>query len=56
MANFIGLKLARDWASGDRAQHEGVREHWAVYASEERHVSVDKGVGSAPCRRMMFSR
>jgi aromatic-L-amino-acid decarboxylase len=44
MANFIGLKLARDWASGDRAQHEGVRGRWAVYASEERHVSVDKAV------------
>lgn len=44
MANFIGLKLARDWASGDRAQHEGIRERWAVYVSEERHVSVDKAV------------
>ncbi|MGE5321826.1 MAG: pyridoxal phosphate-dependent decarboxylase family protein [Actinomycetota bacterium] len=44
MANFIGLKLARDWASKDRAQHEGLRERWAVYFSEERHVSVDKAV------------
>jgi glutamate/tyrosine decarboxylase-like PLP-dependent enzyme len=44
MANFIGLKLARDWASGDRAQHSGIRERWAAYASEERHVSVDKAV------------
>jgi len=44
MANFIGLKLARDWASGDRAQHEGVQQRWAVYTSEERHVSVDKAV------------
>ncbi len=44
MANFIGLKLARDWASGDRAQHEGLREPGAVYVSEERHVSVDKAV------------
>jgi len=44
MANFIGLKLARDWASGDRIQHSGVRERWAAYASEERHVSVDKAV------------
>jgi len=42
MANFVGLKLARDWASGDRAQHEGVSERWAAYTSEERHVSVDK--------------
>jgi aromatic-L-amino-acid/L-tryptophan decarboxylase len=55
MANFIGLKLARDWASGDQAQHEGVRERWGVYASEERHVSVDKavdavGVGRAGLR------
>ena len=44
MANFIGVKLGRDWASGDRAQRHGVRERWAVYASEERHVSVDKAV------------
>jgi glutamate/tyrosine decarboxylase-like PLP-dependent enzyme len=44
MANFIGLKLARDAVSGDRAQREGVRERWAVYTSEERHVSVDKAV------------
>jgi aromatic-L-amino-acid/L-tryptophan decarboxylase len=44
MANFIALKLARDWASGDRAQHDGVRHPWAVYTSEERHVSVDKAV------------
>jgi len=44
MANFIGLKLARDWASGDRAQHDGVQDRWAVYTSEERHVSVDKAV------------
>ncbi|MBI4521259.1 MAG: aminotransferase class I/II-fold pyridoxal phosphate-dependent enzyme [Gemmatimonadetes bacterium] len=44
MANFIGLKLARDWASGDRAQHDGVTGRWAAYASEERHVSVDKAV------------
>jgi aromatic-L-amino-acid decarboxylase len=44
MANFIGLKLARDWASQDRAQHEGIRGRMAVYVSEERHVSVDKSV------------
>lgn len=44
MANFLGLKLARDWASGDRAQHDGLEGRWAVYASEERHVSVDKAV------------
>jgi aromatic-L-amino-acid/L-tryptophan decarboxylase len=44
MANFIGLKLARDSVSGDRVQHHGVQERWAVYTSEERHVSVDKAV------------
>lgn len=43
-ANFIGLKLGRDAASGDRAQHDGVRAPCAVYTSEERHVSVDKAV------------
>jgi len=44
MANFIGLKLARDAVSGDRAQHEGVRGGWAVYTSDERHVAIDKAV------------
>jgi aromatic-L-amino-acid/L-tryptophan decarboxylase len=44
MANFIALKLARDWTSGDRAQQYGVHQPWAVYTSEERHVSVDKAV------------
>jgi len=44
MANFIGLKVGRDAVTGDRAQHDGVRDRWAVYTSEERHVSVDKAV------------
>jgi len=44
MANFIALKLARDRVSGDVAQHRGLSEPWAVYTSEERHVSVDKAV------------
>ena len=44
MANFIGLKVGRDAVTGDRAQHDGIRERWAVYASEERHVSMDKAV------------
>jgi aromatic-L-amino-acid decarboxylase len=57
MANFIGLKLARDWVSGDRAQHDGIHERWAVYVSEERHVSVDKavdaiGIGRASLRAL----
>jgi glutamate/tyrosine decarboxylase-like PLP-dependent enzyme len=44
MANFIGLKLARDYTTGDVAQHEGLEGKWAVYVSEERHVSIDKSV------------
>jgi glutamate/tyrosine decarboxylase-like PLP-dependent enzyme len=44
MANFIGLKLARDAVTGDRAQYEGVRGTFSVYTSEERHISVDKAV------------
>src|SRR6202047_242419 len=44
MANFIGLKLARDCVSSDRIQQDGIQERWAVYTSEERHVSVDKAV------------
>ncbi len=57
MANFIGLKLARDHVSGDRAQHEGVTARYAAYTSEERHVSVDKaadaiGIGRAGLRAL----
>ena len=44
MANFIALKLARDAVTRDRAQHEGIDKGWAVYVSEERHVSIDKAV------------
>lgn len=44
MANFIGLKVGRDAITGDQAQHFGIQHRWAVYASEERHVSVDKAV------------
>lgn len=44
MANFEGLKLARDAVSGDKAQHDGVSDRWGVYVSEERHVSLDKAV------------
>lgn len=44
MANFIGVKLARDAVSGDTAQERGVEGQWAAYTSEERHVSVDKSV------------
>lgn len=43
-ANFIGLKLARDWTTSDTAQHKGLQKKWAVYVSEERHVSIDKSV------------
>jgi aromatic-L-amino-acid decarboxylase len=42
MANFEGLKLARDFVSGNKAQTDGVREPMAAYVSEERHVSLDK--------------
>lgn len=43
-ANFTGLKLARDWTTGNISQHEGLEGKWAVYVSEERHVSIDKAV------------
>jgi aromatic-L-amino-acid decarboxylase len=43
-ANFIGLKLARDWATGDKAQYEGINRQYAMYVSEERHLSLDKSV------------
>jgi hypothetical protein len=38
--NFIGLKLACDAVSGDRAQEEGVRGGWAVYTSDEHHITL----------------
>lgn len=41
-ANFIGVKLARDFTTGDIAQYEGLNGKWAIYVSEERHVSIDK--------------
>jgi aromatic-L-amino-acid/L-tryptophan decarboxylase len=44
MANFIGLKVGRDAVTHDVAQHDGIHDRWAVYASEERHVSVDKAI------------
>ena len=44
MANFIGMKLARDWSSGNRAQHQGAIFDHVIYVSEERHVSIDKAV------------
>lgn len=55
LANLIALKLARDHASGQRAQESGSTGEWGVYASEERHVSVDKaadmvGFGRASLR------
>lgn len=43
-ANFIGLKLARDYTTNDVSQHDGIQGKWAVYVSEERHVSIDKSV------------
>jgi aromatic-L-amino-acid decarboxylase len=43
-ANFIGLKLARDFTTNDEAQFEGLRKTWTAYVSEERHVSIDKAV------------
>ncbi len=44
MANFIGMKLARDWSSGNRTQYQGAISEHRVYVSEERHVSIDKAV------------
>jgi aromatic-L-amino-acid decarboxylase len=46
-ANFIGLKLARDYTTSDKAQFEGIQGKWVAYVSEERHVSIDKSVDAA---------
>ena len=42
MANFTGMKLARDWTSDDDVQQHGITKQMTAYTSEERHVSVDK--------------
>jgi len=44
MANFIGMKLARDWSSGNRTQFQGAIPDQVIYVSEERHVSIDKAI------------
>ncbi len=44
MANFTGIKLARDHTTGNTAQHDGLQGRWAAYVSQERHVSIDKAV------------
>ena len=44
MANFIGLKVGRDAVTSNQGQYDGIRDRCAVYASEERHVSIDKAV------------
>src|SRR5258705_1042148 len=54
MANFIGLKVGRDAVTHNHAQHDGIGERWAVYASEERHVSVDKAVDCIGLGRNAF--
>jgi aromatic-L-amino-acid/L-tryptophan decarboxylase len=41
-ANFIGLKLARDYSTDDTAQFDGMKQGCVAYVSEERHVSLDK--------------
>jgi aromatic-L-amino-acid decarboxylase len=43
-ANLTALKLARDWATDDRAQKQGLEGRYAVYVSEQRHISIDKAV------------
>jgi aromatic-L-amino-acid decarboxylase len=43
LANLLGVKLARDYVARDATQN-GVHNRWAVYVSEERHVSIDKAV------------
>ncbi len=53
-ANFIALKLARDWASKDSTQHKGLSSPWSAYTSEERHISVDKAVDAVGLGREML--
>jgi len=53
-ANFIGLKLARDYTTKDKAQFEGLEKKWVAYASEERHVSLDKAADAVGIGRNYF--
>src|SRR5215211_1493427 len=57
MANFVGLKCARDQQLGVEVRERGVREHGpvALYASEEAHVVIRRaadmlGLGSGAVR------
>jgi aromatic-L-amino-acid/L-tryptophan decarboxylase len=44
MANFVGLKAARDSRAGWNVAHEGVQGHpsLVLYVSEEGHVTIDR--------------
>lgn len=53
-ANFIGLKLARDYTTKDKAQYEGMTQGWTVYVSEERHISLDKAADAVGVGRNNF--
>lgn len=56
LANFIGLKLGRDQASGNRAQHDGLQGSAAVYGSDQNHVSVDKAVDAIGIGRSNYRK
>ncbi|MBI4565768.1 MAG: aminotransferase class V-fold PLP-dependent enzyme [Planctomycetes bacterium] len=47
LANLIAVKLGRDFTSDHSTQKLGVQKTMTVYASEERHVSIDKAVDMA---------
>lgn len=53
-ANFVGLKLARDYTTKDKAQFEGMNHGWVAYVSEERHVSLDKAADAVGIGRNNF--
>lgn len=53
-ANFIGLKLARDYSTDDEAQYDGMKGGWVAYVSEERHVSLDKAADAVGIGRNNF--
>lgn len=53
-ANFIALKLARDWVSKDSIQYKGLSSPCSAYTSEERHISVDKAVDGVGLGREML--
>jgi aromatic-L-amino-acid decarboxylase len=61
IANFVALKTARDTIGGLESRRHGVRDRFAVYASTEAHVTIDRaadilGLGTDAVRHVGVDR